>query len=335
MEPNMSQISYKDAGVDIDAGNSFVENIKPLVKSTRIPGVLGGIGSFAGAFELPKGFREPVMLAATDGVGTKLKLAIDSGIHHTVGIDLVAMCVNDLLCNFGTPSFFLDYYATGKLDVKTATSVVAGIAEGCIRSECALIGGETAEMPGMYSSDDYDLAGFAVGVAEKSEMDRVSLVKAGHKLIALPSSGLHSNGFSLARKVLFEKMGMHFEDEFNGKPLIETLLEPTNIYVKTFKALKNEIVAMAHITGGGIVENLPRVLPENLMAEVKKESIKDLPIFKLMSEHVAEEEMYRAFNMGVGMILVVDDADVETVLSKTDGYLIGEIKEGARKAVMI
>jgi len=335
MEPNMSQISYKDAGVDIDAGNSFVENIKPLVKSTRIPGVLGGIGSFAGAFELPKGFREPVMLAATDGVGTKLKLAIDSGIHHTVGIDLVAMCVNDLLCNFGTPSFFLDYYATGKLDVKTATSVVDGIAEGCIRSECALIGGETAEMPGMYSSDDYDLAGFAVGVAEKSEMDRVSLVKAGHKLIALPSSGLHSNGFSLARKVLFEKMGMHFEDEFNGKPLIETLLEPTNIYVKTFKALKNEIVAMAHITGGGIVENLPRVLPENLMAEVKKESIKVLPIFKLMSEHVAEEEMYRAFNMGVGMILVVDDADVETVLSKTDGYLIGEIKEGARKAVMI
>jgi len=335
MEPNMSQISYKDAGVDIDAGNSFVENIKPLVKSTRIPGVLGVIGSFAGAFELPKGFREPVMLAATDGVGTKLKLAIDSGIHHTVGIDLVAMCVNDLLCNFGTPSFFLDYYATGKLDVKTATSVVAGIAEGCIRSECALIGGETAEMPGMYSSDDYDLAGFAVGVAEKSEMDRVSLVKAGHKLIALPSSGLHSNGFSLARKVLFEKMGMHFEDEFNGKPLIETLLEPTNIYVKTFKALKNEIVAMAHITGGGIVENLPRVLPENLMAEVKKESIKVLPIFKLMSEHVAEEEMYRAFNMGVGMILVVDDADVETVLSKTDGYLIGEIKEGARKAVMI
>ena len=164
----MSQISYKDAGVDIDAGNSFVQNIKPLVKSTKIPGVLGGIGSFAGAFELPTGFKEPVMLAATDGVGTKLKLAIDSGIHNTVGIDLVAMCVNDLLCNFGTPSFFLDYYATGKLDVSVATNVVAGIAEGCIRSECALIGGETAEMPGMYSEDDYDLAGFAVGVAEKA-----------------------------------------------------------------------------------------------------------------------------------------------------------------------
>lgn len=331
----MSQISYKDAGVDIDAGNSFVENIKPLVKATRVEGVIGGIGSFAGAFELPKGFNEPVMLAATDGVGTKLKLAIDSGIHNTVGIDLVAMCVNDLICNFGIPSFFLDYYATGKLDVNIATNVVAGIAEGCKQSECALIGGETAEMPGMYSEDDYDLAGFAVGVAEKSEMDRVSMVKAGHKLIALPSSGLHSNGFSLARKVLFEKMGMKFEDEFNGKPLIETLLTPTNIYVKTFKALKNEIVAMAHITGGGIVENLPRVLPENLMAEVQKDAIKVLPIFELISEHVDRDEMFRAFNMGVGMILVVDEKDVDTVLSQTDGYLIGEIKEGKREAKMV
>ncbi len=331
----MSQISYKDAGVDIDAGNSFVENIKPLVKATKIPGVMGGIGSFAGAFEMPTGFKEPVILAATDGVGTKLKLAIDSGIHNTVGIDLVAMCVNDLLCNFGTPSFFLDYYATGKLDVKNATDVVAGIAEGCKRSECALIGGETAEMPGMYSEDDYDLAGFAVGVAEKSEMDRVSLVRAGHKLIALPSSGLHSNGFSLARKVLFEKMGMKFEDDFNGKPLIETLLEPTNIYVKTFKALRNEIIAMAHITGGGIIENLPRVLPENLIAEVKKDAIKVLPIFELMAEHVERDEMFRAFNMGVGMVLVVEDANVEKVLSETDGYLIGEIKEGKREAVMI
>lgn len=331
----MSQISYKDAGVDIDAGNSFVENIKPLVKSTKIPGVLGGIGSFAGAFELPRGFKEPVMLAATDGVGTKLKLAIDSGIHNTVGIDLVAMCVNDLLCNFGTPSFFLDYYATGKLDVKVATDVVAGIAEGCIRAECALIGGETAEMPGMYSHDDYDLAGFAVGVAEKSEMDRVSMVRAGHKLIALPSSGLHSNGFSLARKVLFEKMNLNFNDDFNGKTLIQTLLEPTKIYVKTFKALKEHIVALAHITGGGIVENLPRVLPEGLMAEINKDAIKVLPIFELISKHVDKEEMYRAFNMGVGMILVVKAEDVDYVLSQTDGYLIGEIKEGKREAKLI
>jgi len=331
----MSQISYKDAGVDIDAGNSFVENIKPLVKSTQIPGVIGGIGSFAGAFELPSGFKEPVMLAATDGVGTKLKLAIDSGIHNTVGIDLVAMCVNDLICNFGTPSFFLDYYATGKLDVAAATNVIAGIAEGCRRSECALIGGETAEMPGMYSQDDYDLAGFAVGVAEKSEMDRVSLVRAGDKLIALPSSGLHSNGFSLARKVLFEKMGMKFNDEFEGKPLIETLLEPTRIYVKTFKEIKENVVALAHITGGGIVENLPRVLPENLRAEIKRDSIKVLPIFELIAQHVEIDEMFRAFNMGVGMILVVKDENVQSVLAKTDGYLIGEIKEGKREAVLI
>jgi len=331
----MSQISYKDAGVDIDAGNSFVENIKPLVKSTAIPGVIGGIGSFAGAFELPSGYKEPVMLAATDGVGTKLKLAIDSGIHNTVGIDLVAMCVNDLICNFGTPSFFLDYYATGKLDVAAATAVVSGIAEGCRQAECALIGGETAEMPGMYHSDDYDLAGFAVGIGEKSELDRSDKVQAGDILIALPSSGLHSNGFSLARKVLFEKMGMKFEDEFEGKPLIETLLTPTRIYVKTFKALKNKIQALAHITGGGIVENFPRVLPEGLRAVITESSIRVLPIFELIGQHVERQEMFRAFNMGVGMILVVKEADVADVLSATDGYVIGHLEAGKREAVLV
>jgi phosphoribosylformylglycinamidine cyclo-ligase len=331
----MSQISYKDAGVDIDAGNSFVENIKPLVKSTAIPGVLGGIGSFAGAFELPTGYKEPVMLAATDGVGTKLKLAIDSGIHDTVGIDLVAMCVNDLICNFGTPSFFLDYYATGKLDVKAATAVVSGIAQGCREAQCALIGGETAEMPGMYHSDDYDLAGFAVGVGEKSELDRTSHVHAGDILIALPSSGLHSNGFSLARKVLFEKMGMKFEDDFNGKPLIETLLTPTRIYVKTFKALKDKIQALGHITGGGIVENLPRVLPEGLRAVITESSIRVLPIFELIGQHVERTEMFRAFNMGVGMILVVRPENVDHVLSNTDGYVIGHLEAGTKEAILV
>jgi phosphoribosylformylglycinamidine cyclo-ligase len=331
----MSQISYKDAGVDIDAGNSFVENIKPLVKSTSIPGVLGGIGSFAGAFELPTGYKEPVMLAATDGVGTKLKLAIDSGIHNTVGIDLVAMCVNDLICNFGTPSFFLDYYATGKLEVEVATAVVSGIAEGCRQSECALIGGETAEMPGMYSQDDYDLAGFAVGIAEKSELDRTSQVSAGDVLIALPSSGIHSNGFSLARKVLFDTMKMDFNDDFNGKPLIETLLTPTQIYVKTFKTLKENIQALAHITGGGIVENLPRVLPDNMRAVIKEESIRILPIFELIGQHVQRSEMFRAFNMGVGMVLVVKPENVDTVLAQSDGYIIGHIEEGTKEAVMV
>ncbi len=331
----MSQISYKDAGVDIDAGNSFVENIKPLVKSTVIPGVLGGIGSFAGAFELPMGYKEPVMLAATDGVGTKLKLAIDSGIHNTVGIDLVAMCVNDLICNFGTPSFFLDYYATAKLDVKAATAVVSGIAQGCREAECALIGGETAEMPGMYHGGDYDLAGFAVGVAEKSELDRTSHVNAGDMLIALPSSGLHSNGFSLARKVLLEKMGMKFEDDFNGKPLIETLLTPTRIYVKTFKALKDKIQALGHITGGGIIENLPRVLPEGIRAVITESSIRVLPIFELIGQHVERNEMYRAFNMGVGMILVVRPENVDHVLANTDGYVIGNLETGKREAVLV
>ncbi len=331
----MSQISYKDAGVDIDAGNSFVENIKPLVKSTAIPGVLGGIGSFAGAFELPKGYKEPVMLAATDGVGTKLKLAIDSGLHGTVGIDLVAMCVNDLICNFGTPSFFLDYYATGKLDVNAATSVVAGIAEGCRQAECALIGGETAEMPGMYHSDDYDLAGFAVGIGEKSELDRTSHVNAGDILIALPSSGLHSNGFSLARKVLFEKMEMKFDDTFEGKALIETLLTPTRIYVKTFKALKDKIQALAHITGGGIVENLPRVLPEGLRAVIQESSVRVLPIFELIGQHVERHEMFRAFNMGVGMILVVKPDNVDAVLAATDGYVIGHLETGTKEAVLV
>jgi len=331
----MSTISYKDAGVDIDAGNSFVENIKPLVKSTKIPGVLGGIGSFAGAFELPTGYKEPVMLAATDGVGTKLKLAIDSGKHDTVGIDLVAMCVNDLICNNGTPSFFLDYYATGKLEVEVATAVVAGIAEGCRQAECALIGGETAEMPGMYSEDDYDLAGFAVGVAEKSELDTVSNVKNGDILLALPSSGLHSNGFSLARKVLFEKMNLAFDYQFEGKDLIDTLLTPTNIYVKTYKKLKKQIQAMAHITGGGLVENLPRVLPEGLRAEIVEANVRNLPIYDLIGEHVAKEEMYRAFNMGVGMVLVVRPEDVKYVLENSDAYEIGKIVEGKKEAVLL
>ena len=326
----MATVSYKDAGVDIDAGNAFVENIKPYVKATTIPGVLGGIGSFAGAFELPKGYKNPVLLSGTDGVGTKLKLAIDSKKFDTVGIDLVAMCTNDLLCNFGEPLFFLDYYATAKLEVEEATQVVKGIAQGCIRSECALVGGETAEMPGMYKEGDFDLAGFCVGIAEKDELNRIEKVNAGDILIALPSSGIHSNGFSLVRKLLLEKLGMKFEDDFEGKKLIDVLLEPTRIYVKEFKANKNNINALAHITGGGITENLPRVLPDNLKAVIKRDSIKVLPIFQFMSKHVELEEMYRTFNMGVGMILVVNPANVDAVLATTDGYVIGELANGPK-----
>jgi len=331
----MSKISYKDAGVDIDAGNQFVENIKPYVKSTFDSNVLGGIGSFAGAYELPTGYKQPVMLAATDGVGTKLKLAIDSKKFDTVGIDLVAMCVNDLICNFATPSFFLDYYATSKLDSDEATAVVKGIAEGCKISECALIGGETAEMPGMYSEGDFDLAGFSVGVAEKSEIDRLSHVSEGDILLALPSSGVHSNGYSLVRKLFFDKLGMSFDDTIEGKKLIDILMEPTRIYVKTFKELKNSINALAHITGGGIVENLPRVLPKNVDAIVEKASIKTLPIFDFMSNHVEESEMHRTFNMGVGMVLVVSPQNLEEVLEKSDAYVIGILQKGTGQAKMI
>ena len=326
----MATVSYKDAGVDIDAGNQFVENIKPYVKSTMIPGVLGGIGSFAGAFELPSGYKKPVILAGTDGVGTKLKLAIDAKKFDTVGIDLVAMCTNDLLCNFGEPLFFLDYYATAKLEVEEATQVVAGIAEGCIRSECALIGGETAEMPGMYKEGDFDLAGFCVGIAEKDELNRIDKIKAGDTLIALASSGVHSNGFSLVRKLLLEKLGMSLDDDFQGKPLKDVLLEPTRIYVKEFKANKDKINALAHITGGGITENLPRVLPDNLKAVVDRNKIRVLPIFEFMGQHVELEEMYRTFNMGVGMVLVVSAENVDAVLANTDGYVIGQIAQGAK-----
>ena len=326
----MATVSYKDAGVDIDAGNQFVENIKPYVKSTMIPGVLGGIGSFAGAFELPSGYKKPVILSGTDGVGTKLKLAIDAKKFDTVGIDLVAMCSNDLLCNFGEPLFFLDYYATAKLDVEEATLVVKGIAEGCIRSECALVGGETAEMPGMYKEGDFDLAGFCVGIAEKDELNRIDKIKAGDTLIALPSSGVHSNGFSLVRKLLLEKLGMSLDDDFQGKPLKDVLLEPTRIYVKEFKANKDKINALAHITGGGITENLPRVLPDNLKAVVKRADVRVLPIFQFMAEHVELEEMYRTFNMGVGMVLVVSEQNVDAVLANTDGYVIGHIAEGEK-----
>lgn len=331
----MANISYKDSGVDIDAGNDFVEAIKSDVKSTFDKNVIGGIGSFAGAYALPTRYKEPVILSATDGVGTKLRLAIESGRLDTVGIDLVAMCVNDLICNFGTPMFFLDYYATGKLLPANAQAVVSGIAEGCRRSECSLVGGETAEMPGMYSDDDFDLAGFAVGIAERGEMDRVSLVKPGQVLVAMPSSGVHSNGYSLVRKLFFEKLEMSLDDDFDGKPLIDTLMAPTRIYVKEFKANKENIVGLAHITGGGIVENLPRVLPEGVKAVIDESAIRVLPVFEFMGQHVDKDEMYRAFNMGVGMVWVVEPENVDAILANTDGYVIGKTEAGERTVEMI
>ena len=322
------KISYKDSGVDIDAGNSFVERIKPVVKETFNENVVGGIGSFAGAFRVPSGYKKPVILSATDGVGTKLKLAIDAKKFDTVGIDLVAMCVNDLICNFGEPLFFLDYYATAKLDVDAAADVVKGIAEGCKQSEAALIGGETAEMPGMYKEGDFDLAGFAVGIAEEDNLN--PKVKEGDVLLALPSSGIHSNGYSLVRKLFFEKLNKNFDDDFNGQKLIDVLLTPTRIYVKEFKKFKDKINALAHITGGGIVENLPRVLPDDLKAVVYKDKIKVLPIFEFMAQYVEEAEMFRTFNMGVGMVLAVDASNVDEIVNNSDAYVIGQIEKGTK-----
>lgn len=321
-------ISYKDAGVDIDAGNDFVNAIKLFVKATQTPHVLGGIGSFSGAVRLPAGYKNPAILGATDGVGTKLRLAIDARKFDGVGQDLVAMCVNDLICNFAEPIFFLDYYATAKLEIADAKEVVKSIAEGCKLARCALIGGETAEMPSMYEKGDFDLAGFAVGIAEEDEIDRSKFVREGDVLIALPSSGLHSNGFSLARKVVAE-LGLKFDDKVGNRTLIDVLLEPTRIYVGDFLNLKDKIHALAHITGGGIVENLPRVFPEGLGAKIEHAAIRTPEIFKIIAQKVEPAEMMRTFNMGVGMIIVAPKENADFVLASSGGYVIGEIVKGA------
>ncbi|AAZ25488.1 MULTISPECIES: phosphoribosylformylglycinamidine cyclo-ligase [Colwellia] len=308
MSEQKQSLSYKDAGVDIDAGNALVENIKGAVKRTTRPEVMGGLGGFGSVCQLPTGYKEPVLVAGTDGVGTKLRLAIDLAKHDTVGIDLVAMCVNDLIVQGAEPLFFLDYYATAKLDVAVASSVVEGIAEGCIQSGCALVGGETAEMPGMYHKGDYDIAGFCVGVAEKSRLIDGTNVAAGDQLIALGASGPHSNGFSLIRKVL-EVNNTDTNELLEGKKIADHLLEPTKIYVKSvLELLKNvDVHALSHITGGGFWENIPRVLPETAQAVIKGDSWQWPSIFNWLQENgnITEHEMYRTFNCGVGMVIVV------------------------------
>ncbi|MGH1381354.1 MAG: phosphoribosylformylglycinamidine cyclo-ligase [Shewanella xiamenensis] len=338
-------LSYKDAGVDIDAGNALVNNIKAAVKRTRRPEVMGNLGGFGALCELPTKYKQPVLVSGTDGVGTKLRLAIDYKKHDTVGIDLVAMCVNDLIVQGAEPLFFLDYYATGKLDVETATSVVNGIGEGCFQSGCALIGGETAEMPGMYEGEDYDLAGFCVGVVEKADIIDGSKVAAGDALIALASSGPHSNGYSLIRKVL-EVSQADPQQDLNGKPLIQHLLEPTKIYVKSLLKLieASDVHAMAHITGGGFWENIPRVLPENCKAVIQGDSWQWPAVFNWLMENgnIEEYEMYRTFNCGVGMIVALpaDKVDAALALLAAEGeqaWLIGAIaaREGNEEQVEI
>lgn len=337
MSEQKTSLSYKDAGVDIDAGNALVDRIKGAVKRTTRPEVIGGLGGFGALCQIPAGYKEPVLVSGTDGVGTKLRLAMDLKRHDGVGIDLVAMCVNDLVVQGAEPLFFLDYYATGKLDVDTASRVVAGIAEGCMQSGCALVGGETAEMPGMYHGDDYDIAGFCVGVVEKADIIDGTKVQPGDQLIALASSGPHSNGFSLIRKVL-EVSGQSPDTLLAGKSLADHLLEPTRIYVKNLLALfkTTPVHALCHITGGGFWENIPRVLPADTKAVINGKSWQWPAIFDWLQQqgNISRHEMYRTFNCGVGMIVVVPAAQLDNALSQLQqagetAWHLGEIQAAA------
>ncbi|WP_370981345.1 phosphoribosylformylglycinamidine cyclo-ligase [Agaribacterium sp. ZY112] len=306
-------LTYKDAGVDIDAGNALVERIKSVAVRTKRPEVLAGLGGFGSLFALPKGYEEPVLVAGTDGVGTKLKLAMDMNKHDTIGIDLVAMCVNDLIVGGAEPLFFLDYYATGKLSVDVAVEVVDGIGKGCEYSGCALVGGETAEMPGMYNGEDYDLGGFCVGIVEKSKILDGSRVQAGDKILGLASSGPHSNGYSLLRKII-DVTGASLEDQVGERSLGEALLEPTRIYVKPILELLKEVPvsALSHITGGGLLENIPRVLPESSKAIIDCSSWSMPEIFRWAQRggNIDATEMYRTLNCGIGMIIALPEEHI-------------------------
>ncbi len=331
----VSPLSYRDAGVDIDAGDRLVENIKPFAKRTMRPEVLAGIGGFGGLVEISKKFREPVLVSGTDGVGTKLKLAFELARHDTVGIDLVGMSVNDILVQGAEPLFFLDYFACGKLDVDTATEVIKGIAAGCEQAGCALIGGETAEMPGMYPAGEYDLAGFAVGVVEKANIITGVHICAGDVVLGLASNGAHSNGYSLVRKII-ERSKPDLDARFDGtRTLADCIMAPTRIYVKPLLALMQKITVkgMAHITGGGLTENVPRVLPQNVTAVLESKSWPMPKLFDWLREqgNVASQEMYRTFNCGIGMVVIVSAQDADTALSQLaaageSAWVIGSVR---------
>ncbi len=335
-------MTYRDAGVDIDAGDELVERIKPHVARTQRSEVLAGVGGFGALVELPAGYRRPVLVSGTDGVGTKLRLAIDTGRHDTIGIDLVAMCVNDVLVQGAEPLFFLDYYATGKLQVPVAEAVVRGIAAGCAEAGCALVGGETAEMPGMYHGDDYDLAGFCVGVVEKDAIIDGRTTRAGDAIIGLPSSGAHSNGYSLIRK-LIAASGADPHTTVDGRTLFDRLLAPTRIYVKPLLALTRALPvrALAHITGGGLTDNIPRVLPEGLEAVLKRRNWPEDPLFGWLQRtgNIEPTEMYRTFNCGIGMVVIVpaghETATLEFLAAHGEpAHLLGEIRAGTRGVVI-
>ncbi len=328
-------LSYKDAGVDIDAGNALVERIKGVANRTRRPEVMAGLGGFGALFELPQGYNQPVLVSGTDGVGTKLRLAMDLNMHDTIGIDLVAMCVNDLVVAGAEPLFFLDYYATGKLNVDVAAAVVEGIGVGCEQAGASLIGGETAEMPGMYEGEDYDLAGFCVGIVEKADLIDGSKVKAGDKLIALASSGPHSNGYSLIRRVI-EVSGADLSQQLEGQSIAEALMAPTRIYVKSVLKLINasKVNALSHITGGGFQENIPRVLPDDCKAVIDTNSWQWPEVFGWLQEkgNIATHEMFRTFNCGVGMIIAVPEEKASSAIALLNAegeqaWLIGEVAQ--------
>ncbi|MCE1186777.1 MAG: phosphoribosylformylglycinamidine cyclo-ligase [Rhodocyclales bacterium] len=341
-------ISYKDAGVDIDAGDALVDRIKPFAKRTMRPEVLGGIGGFGALFEISKKFKEPVLVSGTDGVGTKLKLAFQLNKHDTVGQDLVAMSVNDILVQGAEPLFFLDYFACGKLDVDTAATVVQGIAQGCELSGCALIGGETAEMPSMYPDGEYDLAGFAVGAVEKSQIIDGSTIRPGDVVLGLASSGAHSNGYSLIRKVI-EVAKPDLDADFHGRKMRDVIMEPTRIYVKSLLSLMEKraglVKGMAHITGGGLLENIPRVLADNLTAVLKKDAWTLPPLFQWLQQagNVDAQEMYRVFNCGIGMAVIVaaEDAEFAAAELRASGetvFVLGTVEaraEGQAQTVVI
>ena len=342
-----SRATYKEAGVDIEAGNSFVQKIKPLVKSTFRPEVMTEIGGFGGLFSLNASkYKNPVLVSGTDGVGTKLKLAFLADRHDTVGIDLVAMCVNDIVVQGAEPLFFLDYLATGRLLPDKAAQIVAGIAEGCRQAGCALIGGETAEMPGFYADGEYDIAGFTVGVVEKDQIIDGSSITVGNRLIGIGSTGLHSNGYSLARRIIFDRMGLSINDPLPGLDgsVADALLTPTRIYVRSVLNLLKDfsINGIAHITGGGLIDNVPRILPKGCTARFKLGSWEMPPIFLLLEQagNVEQFEMYRTFNMGIGMVLAVEEGNVEDILSRLRGlgetaWLIGEVTSGGSEAEQV
>ncbi|HEX8874967.1 MAG TPA: phosphoribosylformylglycinamidine cyclo-ligase [Nitrosospira sp.] len=316
--PDSVSLSYRAAGVDIDAGDRLVENIKPYAKRTMRPEVLAGIGGFGALFEISRKYRNPVLVSGTDGVGTKLKLAFQSGRHDSIGIDLVAMSVNDVLVQGAEPLFFLDYFACGKLDVDTATRVIKGIAAGCEQAGCALIGGETAEMPGMYPEGEYDLAGFAVGVVEKDRIVSGAAIREGDAILGLASSGAHSNGYSLIRRII-EKNDINLSANFDGKTLIDVIMAPTRIYVKPLLALMEQVPVkgMAHITGGGLVENIPRILPDGVSAVLRKEAWELPLLFKWLQRqgNVTDSEMHRVFNCGIGMVVIVAPALADSAMA--------------------